>query len=151
MTTKQALLAGPLELLEAVYRDTPARPAPAACFRGRVLHRVDAAFARSAIGDAIVAPFERLTFGVDFVRSCWFFVHPSLRTGRFRVELGRSRWRDTETLRLRYDRSRLPIRGLLYDEVKPLDDELCLGLGGVQLGPGRGDVFWFLLEALPGG
>jgi len=151
MTTKEELLASPLEALEAVYRDAPVRPAPAACFRGRVLHRVDAALARSVVGDMIVAPFDRLSFGVDFARSCWFFVHPGLRMGRFRVDPGPSRWRDTGTLRLRYDGSRLPIRGLLYDEVKPLDDGLCLGLGGVQLGPGRGDLFWFLLEALPGG
>lgn len=96
----------------------------------------------------MLVPFERLSFGVDFVRRTWFFVHHAVRMGRFRIEPGRSRWRDTDTLRLRYDVSRLPFRGLLYDEVKPLGDGLCLGLGGIDFDRGRGDLFFFLLEAV---
>lgn len=59
-----------------------------------------------------------------------------------------SRWRDTQTLQLHYDLTRLPFRGQLYDEVKPLSETLCLGLGGLNRQPEKeGDLFFFLLEA----
>jgi hypothetical protein len=106
---------------------------------------VDTPFARSAAVTALLLPFERLAFGVDFTTSTWSFVHARARVGRFRVEPGRSRWRDTDTLRLRYDVSRLPFRGVLYDEVKPLEGGACLCLGGIDYPRGRGDLFYFLL------
>jgi len=145
--TAAALRGSSLTALEQVYREAPAGPVPLGCFRGEVLHRVDTRFARSAAATAILCPFERLPWGIDFVSSTWFFGSPRARAGRFRIERGRSRWRDTETLRLRYDVSRLPVRGLLYDEVKPLGDALCLGLGGVDFARGMGDLFFFSLEA----
>ena len=48
---------------------------------------------------------------------------------------------------MHYEASRLPtfVRALLYDEVKPLDDDLLLGLGGVA----QGDLFFFALGAEP--
>lgn len=134
-----------LEELEKLYREAPLRPVPARVFRGEVLHRIDAPFARTKTGRAVITPFERVPFGVDFEACAWFFVHPRLRVGRFRLEQGRSRWRDTQTQQLHYDVSRLPFRGTLYDEVKPLSDTLCLGLGG--LNREAGDLFFFLLEA----
>ena len=149
MTTAQALRDSPIEALEQLYREAPARPAPPRRFRGEVLHRVDTPFARSAAITALLVPFERAPFGVDFVTRTWFFFHPRLRVGHFRVEPGRSRWRDTEALLMRYDVSRLPIRGVLYDEVKPLGDTLCLALGGLDFERGTGDLFFFLLEAMP--
>lgn len=62
--------------------------------------------------------------------------------------VGPSRWRDTEAVTLHYERSRLPapIRGVLYDEVKPLTDTICLGLGGINAERGDGDQFFFALE-----
>jgi len=133
--------------LERVYREAPPAPAPEGRFWGRVLGRVDTSLARSRAVTAILLPFERLRFGVDFTAGRWFFVHPRARLGRFRLEPGRSRWRDTETLRVRYDVSRLPLRRVLYDEIKPLSRDVCLGLGGVNLERGLGDLFFFLLEA----
>jgi hypothetical protein len=147
MTTASALRGSSVEALEQLYRDAPIGPAPSGRFRGEALHRVDAPHTRSPAVSAILVPFERATFGIDFTSCTWFFFHPRVRIGRFRAEPGRSRWRDTETLRLRYDVSRLPIRAALYDEVKPLTDTLCLGLGGINLPKGRGDLFFFLLEA----
>jgi hypothetical protein len=38
-----------------------------------------------------------------------------------------------------------PRLGLLYDEVKPLSEDLCLGMGGVNRGPGEGELFFFAL------
>jgi hypothetical protein len=62
---------------------------------------------------------------------------------------GRSRWRDTETVRLHYEVSRLPgpVRAVLYDEVKVLSPSLCLGIGGINAARGRGDHFFYALVA----
>jgi hypothetical protein len=35
---------------------------------------------------------------------------------------------------------------MLYDEVKPLSRDACLGIGGVNAGRGAGDHFFFVLE-----
>ncbi len=148
MTTIQQLRDSSIEELERLYRDTSVAPAPHGRFRGEALARVSTRFALSAPITAMLVPWERLPFGVDFASRTWFFVDPRVRTGRFRLEPGRSRWRDTDTLRMLYDVSRLPIRGLLYDEVKPLDETLCLGLGGINFAKGRGDLFFFALEAV---
>jgi hypothetical protein len=92
--------------------------------------------------------FDAPPFGIDFDTRCWWFGRPRLQAGRFRASPGPSRWRDTPTLRLEYDVSRLPrpVRALLYDEVKPLDGERCLGLGGIDADAGEGDHFFFSLE-----
>jgi hypothetical protein len=136
-----------LEGLERIYREAPMGPVPSNLFRGQVLHRIGTAFAHSRTGSAVALPFERLRFGIDFARRAWFFLHPRLQAGHFRLEAGRSRWRDTQTLQLHYDVSRLPFRGVLYDEVKPLSESLALGLGGLNRDVGTGDLFFFLLEA----
>lgn len=146
MTTANELRGSSLEVLERLYREAPMGPLPSRRFRGEVLHRVDTSFARSTTASAVSLPFERLSFGIDFERCAWFFVHPRLRLGHFRMEPGLSRWRDTQTLRLHYEVSRLPIRWALYDEVKPLSQTLCLGLGGLNYEVGTGDLFFFLLE-----
>lgn len=150
MTTMQALRESSAEALEALYRDAAVGPVAARRFRGVALRRAGAGLARSAAVSALLAPFERLPFGVDFATRTWFFVDPRVALGRFRLEPGRSRWRDTDALRMRYDVSRLPFRGALYDEVKPLSDTLCLCLGGINLPRGRGDLFFFALEAIAG-
>lgn len=145
MTAAQ-LQGSPLEVLERVYREAPARRPAARRFGGEALCRVDTRFARSPAASALLFPFEHLSFWVDFVACTWAFVHPLVRMGSFRVDLGASRWRDTQTLRLRYDASRLPFRRILYDEVKPLSDDLCLGLGGIDFDRGTGDLFYFVLQ-----
>jgi hypothetical protein len=149
MTTLVDLRASSLDELEELYCSAPIGPRPRGGFRGRVLRRVESRLAHSGSGTAILLPFERAPFGIDFERSIWFFVRPWLRIGRFRADVGPSRWRDAEVLRLEYDVSRLPrpIRGFLYDEVKPLSDTLCLGLGGINADRGKGDLFFFALEA----
>jgi len=147
MVTGQQLQERPLRELEALYQDSAVGPVPAGRFRGQALHRVDTRFARSLTATALLVPFERLPFGIDFDARRWFFLRLPTGLGHFRIEPGRSRWRATDTLKLIYDVSRLPLRGLLYDEVKPLSDTLCLGLGGLNRGAGTGELFYFLLEA----
>lgn len=140
-----------LGALEDMYRAAPLAPMPRGLFRGRVLMPVDSPLARSARGRMTLMPFARTPiWGIDFTRHAWFFVSPRYRIGRFRAELGPSRWRDADVLRLTYDVSRLPhlIRRGLYDEIKPLGEGLCLGLGGLNAERGAGDLFFFELTAM---
>ena len=122
--------------------------APRGSYAGEFLCWVDSPGARRPDVRALdTLMFRAVRFGVDFDAQRWWFVRPSLRAGRFRVSAGRSRWRDTETLRLEYDVSRLPrfVRTRLYDEVKPLADGLVLGLGGINREAGVGEHFFFAL------
>ncbi|MBF0353458.1 MAG: hypothetical protein HQM11_20695, partial [SAR324 cluster bacterium] len=63
--------------------------------------------------------------------------------GKFRSEIHPSRWRSAMVVGLHYESSQLPgfIRNLLYDEVKPLSETLCLGIGGFNRDKGEGDHF----------
>lgn len=140
-----------LEDLEAVYAGTDDFPlaTPRGQFAGEVLARLDSPGAHR-LGNRLMMRlgFEWPRFGIDFDRCVWFFVSRRLRGGRFEAVAGPSRWREARVLQLHYDRSRLPrrLRERLYDEIKPLTPELCLGLGGVNAGPGEGDLFFFALS-----
>ncbi len=141
-----------LDELEALYREAPLGPLPAGCFSGRMLHMLGTPGARRPLVRAVDwLLFDAPRYGIDFERRRWWFLHPRLAAGHFEVTRGRSRWRETETLRLTYQRSRLPrpIRALLYDEVKPLSPSLCLGLGGIDAERGEGDHFFFALTTTP--
>lgn len=134
--------------LERLFAHDSAIDVPEGRFEGRVLARLDNRGARRLRWRAMQIPmFEWLPFGIDFDRSRWFFVSPSAQVGRFEARVERSRWRDTEVVTLRYEPSRLPgpIKSILYDEVKPLSDDLVLGLGGQNAGTGEGDHFFFAL------
>jgi hypothetical protein len=142
------LTACPLSELEALYRECPAGPVPSGTFRGAVLCALDTPGARRPFYRAVDwAMFEVPAWGIDFDARRWWFVRPGFRIGHFEVVRGRSRWRPAETLQLRYDVSRLPrpIRRSLYDEIKPLNENLCLGLGGINAEAGEGDHFFFAL------
>lgn len=137
--------------LELLWRDAPAGPPPLGRFRGTFLHWVDSAGARKLHVRAIDTPLFVLSpFGVDFDARAWWFFHPRLLVGRFDLTAGRSRWRETAAQQLHYGASKLPgpVKGLLYDEVKQLDDDLVLGLGGLNAGPGQGDHFLFALSRI---
>lgn len=146
----ETLLQADLDELERIYREhDPVEPARAS-FRGYYLGPVDSRGARAVSNRIIQLGFRLPPFGVDFASQHWFFFSRRLRVGRFREERARSRWRDTETIALHYDVSRLPgpIRRRLYDEVKPLTERLMLGLGGLNEERGRGDLFFFALQRL---
>jgi hypothetical protein len=134
--------------LEAIYAAPRPIELPHGRFFGTVLHRLDNRGAHHPLLRGLEwVGFEALAFGVDFDRRLWFFTRRGIQMGRFMPSIGRSRWRDTDTVRLRYDVSRAPrfvTRGL-YDEVKPLSSTLCLGLGGVNAATGFGDHFFFAL------
>jgi hypothetical protein len=130
--------------LEGLYRDAPVGPPPSGLYRGRVLRWLETPAARRWRPlDAVL--FEKTRFGVDFDRRLWWFIQPKLALGRFVVSYGPSRWRPTDTFRLEYAPSRLPVRALLYDEVKPLEADLCLGIGGLNADRGEGEHFFFSL------
>lgn len=135
--------------LEALWLRPAALVATEGVYRGRVLRSIDNPTSRRPLWRfSQRIGFELTPFGVDFDRRLWFFFSPRLAIGRFEVEPGPSRWRDTDALGLRYDVSRLPrsVRRVLYDEVKPLSPRWMIGIGGVNAGPGTGDSFFFSLE-----
>ncbi len=137
--------------LEALFATEAPPVEPSGLFRGTYLGPVDSPAARSLASRLLILPaFRLLPFSVDFSACCWVMGLPAVRAGRFRAERGPSRWRETEVLQLHYEASRLPgpVRRLLYDEVKPLSDNLCLGLGGVNAEKGEGEIFFFALERM---
>jgi hypothetical protein len=142
--TADELAAASVDELERLYREAPLGPEPRGVFRGRMLRYLSPPLAFKAL-DWLM--FDLPPYGIDFDRRAWWFVSPKLRSGRFDFTAGPSRWRRTETLRLEYGASRLPqvVRGLLYDEVKPLAGDLCLGLGGINRPAGSGEHFYFAL------
>ncbi len=135
--------------LERLYRETPLAAAlPPGRFRGVTLVRLRNGGAdrrRHRLLEWL--GFEALSYGMDLDRRVWQFVNPRIRLGEFDASPGPSRWRDTQTFRLDYSRARLPrpIRSALYDELKPLGDDLLLGIGGVNAGRGEGDHFFYAM------
>lgn len=139
----------PLEELEALYRGDEPPPMPSGLFRAVHLGWVDNWSARRRRVRAGLAPlFVLPPFGIDFRSRRWWFYYPRLQAGSFIPTPGPSRWRDAQVLRMTYDVSRLPrpLRSRLYDEIKPLSADLCLGMGGVNYERGRGDLFFFGME-----
>lgn len=138
-----------VEELEAIYASEGVLEVPHGLFAGEVLARLSNRGARRLVNRAVQVPqFEWTPFGIDWGDRRWYFWHPSLRIGRFEARAERSRWRDTDTIALHYEVSRLPgpIKRLLYDEVKPLSEDLLLGLGGTNARTGEGDHFFFALR-----
>ncbi|MBI9077138.1 MAG: hypothetical protein JEZ02_17145 [Desulfatibacillum sp.] len=142
----QDLVQCTVEELEAVFTKDGNLVAPTGRFWGRHLLRLDVAGSRRPL-HWVSRPFAHTPFGVDFNANKWFFFGPWLRMGRFRAVEGTSRWRNTRSVALHYDDSGLPgfVRNMLYDEIKPLGPDLCLGLGGVNRETGAGDHFFFAL------
>lgn len=123
----------------------PLVPLPTGLVRGSFLGYVDSPGSRRLhvrVMDTLL--FRAVRWGLDLDRGAWWFEHPRLAAGRFRLVAGRSRWRDTDVLQVHYDRSRIP-RGILYDELKPLEGGRILGLGGLDAPRGEGDHFFFEL------
>jgi hypothetical protein len=140
-----------LAQLEALYVERRPFAHPTGAYRGVHLAWLDTPGARHLLTRPLQhLGFRWAPFGVDFTAQHWFFFDRRFGIGRFVAQTGPSRWRDTETVCLHYDTSRLPrpLRAILYDEVKPLSGSLCLGIGGVNAPRGRGDHFFFALTAL---
>jgi hypothetical protein len=136
----------PLDRLERDFIMGDPGPLPSGLVCGRFLGEVDSPGARRPhVRGLDFLLFRSLRWGLDLDDHRWWFEHPRLAAGKFRVVLGPSRWRDTRVLQLHYDVSRLPIRRILYDEVKPLPDGRILGLGGIDAARGEGDHFFFEL------
>lgn len=149
MSLRDELLHADLATLERVYATSPLAAAPRGVWRGRYLRTLRTPGARRPevrLLDYLL--FERTPFGIDFDVRRWWFWLPLARIGRFEISEGPSRWRDCQALRLTYGASRLPgpVRDQLYDEVRPLAPDLCLGLGGLNRDVDQGDHFFFLLE-----
>jgi hypothetical protein len=135
--------------LEALYSTPRPVGVPNGILRGVHLAWLDTGARHPVLRLLLYLGFRLTPFGIDFTAHRWFFFHRRLAAGRFTADVGASRWRDTDTVRLCYDVSRLPgpLRAWLYDEVKPLSSTLCLGIGGINAPRGRGDHFFFALQA----
>jgi len=147
--TLQQLSSMSLGELEALWTRPIALSAPRGVYRGHALWRIDHETSRRPLWRfSERLGFVWIPFGVDFDRRLWFFFAPHLAMGRFQTQVGESRWRDTDAISLRYERSRLPrfVRDVLYDEVKPLSERLVLGIGGINRERGEGEHFFFALE-----
>lgn len=147
--TRDALLRMSEAELERVFVDAPLLDLPRGAFDGTTICRIGTPGASHPLYRSLEwLGFEAMRWGIDFDGPRWFFQSPLLQAGRFEPKPGRSRWRDTQAFGLHYHPSRLPgfVRDSLYDEVKPLAPDLCLGLGGVNLEVGDGDHFFFVLS-----
>jgi len=135
-----------IEELETLYNSSTDVPSPTGSFKGVFLHRLDKPGNRRPLYLGSKA-FEFVPFGIDFDQCKWYFFHPKFQIAKFRTQLDISRWRDSAIVKLHYDVSHLPsvIKGVLYDEIKPLSSNLCLGLGGFNQETGSGDQFFFAL------
>ena len=139
----------PLSELDRLYVETPLGPPPEGIFDGELLRWIPTD--GPCVGGFLALEwvgFVLLPWGIRFDERLWWFELPAIAAGRFVATAGPSRWRDTETYRLSYTTSHLPrfFRKILYDEVKPLDEDTCLGIGGVNRERGQGDHFYYLLK-----
>ncbi len=136
-----------MQELERLFCGTEPLFIPKGCYDGCVLGRLDEAGNRRPLYLGSKS-FEIVPFGVDFDVCKWFFFTPFVQVGHFRTEIAKSRWRDCETITLNYEVSRMPdfARKIFYDEIRPLSDDLCLGIGGFNYEAGIGDHFLFALE-----
>lgn len=134
--------------LERLYAAPSALAIPSGRYAGCFLQRTPGwDRAGLLVRSAVALGFSALPFGVDFDRRVWRLAGGAVTAGRFELRAGPSRWRPTRTLAMHYESSRLPafVRALLYDEVKPIDEDLLLGLGCIA----QGDLFFFALGAEP--
>ncbi|MGE0550825.1 MAG: hypothetical protein AB7O24_31705 [Kofleriaceae bacterium] len=132
-----------LDQLEALYASAPPAPLPSGVWLGRYLQEHPMTRGERATARAM---FKWTRFGLDLDEHCWWLGRPSFRVGRFQPIAGRSRWRDTDVIRLDYrDTKPRPLRRVLYDELRPLADGSILGLGGINR---PAPWFYFALERL---
>lgn len=94
--------------------------------------------------------FEVTPFGITFnadATGIWYFFNPALAVGNFAMRAEASAWRKTQCVTLNYETAALPapVRDMLYDEVRVLSENHCLGIGGFKGPVGDGDNFYFLL------
>jgi len=143
-----------LSELEALYQQPGESAIPTSgSYKGTYLKRLDNPSANKKINRITLwAMFDLTPFGLNFYPEYgdWYFFNPSLAMGRFSPSVGPSRWRQAETIRLNYQVSGLPklIRSILYDEIKPISENILLGIGGFNAEKGAGEQFFFAIERI---
>ena len=147
MVNIDTLKAANLQKLEDIYLGQGQDIKLKGIYDGVFLKRLDKSGSRKPMYIASKA-FEIVPFGIDFDSNQWFFGNPLFQAGRFKVSVGKSRWRECNTQSLHYEVSRLPgfVKNVLYDEVKPLSANLCIAIGGINEEAGPGDHFFFALQ-----
>jgi len=135
--------------LEELYARSGPLSVPTGVFHGHHLMWLDTPAARHPVLRTLEElVFARLPWTLDFDRRRWFWFDVPLGLAHFSPSIGQSRWRDAQTIRMLYDDRALPgfVNQFLYDEVKPLSDDVCLGMGGISAGRGKGEQFFFALS-----
>ena len=141
--TADDLAALDLAALEDVFVTARCHPLPSGVWQGRYLRELPMSLPKRLVARAM---FRWPTFGLDLDHREWWFHDPARRVARFEPRPGRSRWRETEVVQLDYQRTGpRVIRGMLYDELKPLGPDCILGLGGSNHDGARGTWFYFAL------
>ncbi len=140
-----------LNELEELYREDRPVDVPAGIYRGTILRWFPKTEAEPRWSRPLSwLGFDLAPFGVDFDKRRWFFwFDRAPRFGHFNPVVGQSFWyKDALTLQLHYETSRLPdaIKSTLYDEVKPISEDLCLGIGGLNPRANPFRIFFFALE-----
>lgn len=142
--TVQRFAAMPLEALEHIWRTRACAPLPGGVWQGHYLRELPMSLPKRLLSRAM---FKRRMFGLDLNYNRWWFRDNSRLLAHFEPHVGRSRWRDTEVVQVRYERTGPALlKGMLYDELKPLDDRTILGLGGSKRG---GAWFYFVMTPVP--
>ena len=147
--TLAGLKGSSLDRLEQIYVEREPAKLDNGLYKGHFLGMLDSMDAKKPWLWLISnGGFNWIPFWIDFSKNRWCFFHPKVALGKFETTVGPSRWRETQTYQLHYECSHLPgfVKRHLYDEVKPINEALCLGMGGVNAPDNRGDLFFFALE-----
>jgi hypothetical protein len=135
--------------LDKLYIEAPPGPVPEGLFDGTFLIWLPPAKKLRNLPYVCLETlgFRCFCWGIDFVDRKWWIAARALRGGKFTPIQAASRWRPTQTWQLHYDGDGIPcVDRILYDEVKTLTPDLCLGIGGINAEQGIGDHFYFALR-----
>ncbi len=135
--------------LDRLYIDSPPGPVPTGEYRGTLLRWLPPAkkLRNVPFVTAEFVGFKLSHWGIDFLDHQWWIALKCLRGGKFSATQEPSRWRPTECWQMRYEQDWFPpVRKFLYDEVKSLTADVCLGIGGINAPAGTGDHFFYSLH-----
>ena len=136
-----------LSQLEQVWSELPCAPLPTGLWQGAYLAELPMSRPKRFLARAL---FKRRLFGINLDAHKWWFRDASSTLVEFAPRPGNSRWREADVIQLHYERTGpILFRTMLYDELKPLNENCILGLGGSNHDDARGTWFFFTLSRVP--
>jgi len=133
--------------LEQVWSMYPCAPLPGGMWQATYLEEFPMTPTKKLLARAL---FKWRLFGLDLNTHKWWFKDATRAVVEFDPQHGPSRWRDADVIQLHYETTgpRL-FRGMLYDELKPLNENCILGIGGSNQDNAQGAWFFFALSRVP--